>query len=259
MIKLLAFTTILVAAAAHSQVTLTYTGQPMVDRGGIGQSISQFETIPPYVAQRLMLTLTLDEPLAANLNNAPIYPTSSTFSDGIQTILPPTGQANNDYSSYWFSYRFSTDSAGKITSWQALLLVAPSTTPLIAIYNLSINSTLQGDTEFATSPCGIDNLLPGSSPMCTEWNSAPAGHWTQSALLPSAAPPSSTKVLQCAGYKVIAPTNWVISNISPNPTGNPSLCVLPANTSSSYYIKTTTNGGASWVWSRTLGSLGLGK
>jgi hypothetical protein len=71
------------------------------------------------------------------------------------------------------------------------------------------------------------------------------------------------KVLSCMNnsnvYKVVAPSNSVSSIVSPNITGLPSLCELPSTEPADWYIKTTLDGGTTWQWVHTLGSLSLGK
>ena len=71
------------------------------------------------------------------------------------------------------------------------------------------------------------------------------------------------EVLNCTRnsnvYKVVKPSNSVSSNVSPNITGLPSVCALPSTEPASWYIKTTNDGGTTWQWVNTLGSLGLGK
>jgi len=71
------------------------------------------------------------------------------------------------------------------------------------------------------------------------------------------------EVLNCTPnsnvYKVVKPSNSVSSNVSPNLSGLPSICALPSTEPATWYIKTTTDGGGTWHWADTLGSLGLGK
>ncbi len=60
-------------------------------------------------------------------------------------------------------------------------------------------------------------------------------------------------------YKTVKPSNTVSSNVSPNISGKPSICAVPSSKPTDWYIKTSTDGGATWQWVDTLGSLGLGK
>lgn len=83
------------------------------------------------------------------------------------------------------------------------------------------------------------------------------------ALLAFGSAHAATQVLSCypgnvPPLKVTLPSNTLSSNISPNATGSPSLCVVPANYPGSYFIKVTLNGGSTWSWV-TLASLGLGQ
>ena len=59
-------------------------------------------------------------------------------------------------------------------------------------------------------------------------------------------------------FKTVKPSNSVFSNVSPNISGKPSICASPSSTPASWYIKTTWDGGVTWQWVDTLGSLGLG-
>lgn len=59
-------------------------------------------------------------------------------------------------------------------------------------------------------------------------------------------------------YKTAKPSNSLSSNVSPNISGRPSLCAVPSSKPASWYIKTTWDGGVTWQWVDTLGSLGLG-
>ena len=60
-------------------------------------------------------------------------------------------------------------------------------------------------------------------------------------------------------YKVVKPSNSVSSNVSPNISGLPSICASPSSKPANWYIKTTWDGGVTWQWVDTLGSLGLGQ
>ena len=70
------------------------------------------------------------------------------------------------------------------------------------------------------------------------------------------------KVLYCSPgvnkYTVGPPDNDISSNVSPNANGSPGLCAVPFSEPETWYIKTTTDGGATWHWVHTLESLGLG-
>jgi hypothetical protein len=72
----------------------------------------------------------------------------------------------------------------------------------------------------------------------------------------------NVQVLYCSRgvnkYTVGPPNNDVSSNVSPNPHGSPSLCAVPSSEPATWYIKTTTDSGATWQWIDSLGALGLG-
>jgi probable HAF family extracellular repeat protein len=73
--------------------------------------------------------------------------------------------------------------------------------------------------------------------------------------------PPNAEVLNCTRgsdhYEVVKPSNSVSSAVSPNSLGNPVLCTLPSSEPATWYIKTTTDFGATWHW-ETLSSFGLG-
>ena len=73
----------------------------------------------------------------------------------------------------------------------------------------------------------------------------------------------SMKVLNCVQggnfYKVVRPSNFVSSNVSPNISGHPSICALPSSEPPTWYIKTTIDGGVTWHWKYMLEDLGLGE
>jgi len=60
-------------------------------------------------------------------------------------------------------------------------------------------------------------------------------------------------------YKAVKPSNSVSSNVSPNISGTPRFCAIPSSEPANWYIKTSWDGGVTWHWVDTLGSLGLGK
>jgi len=59
-------------------------------------------------------------------------------------------------------------------------------------------------------------------------------------------------------FKAVKPSNSVSSNVSPNISGSPSVCAVPSSKPANWYIKTSWDGGITWQWVDTLGSLGLG-
>ena len=59
-------------------------------------------------------------------------------------------------------------------------------------------------------------------------------------------------------YEVVKPSRSVSSNVSPNSSGNPSLCAIPSTEPAAWYIKTTPDGGETWQWQYMLKDLGIG-
>lgn len=76
----------------------------------------------------------------------------------------------------------------------------------------------------------------------------------------AATPPAGARVLSCTlggnTYLTVAPGAGVSMNVSPNPSGQPSLCGLPASFPQTYYVKTTVDGGKSWQWAYKLSDFG---
>lgn len=62
-------------------------------------------------------SLVLDSPLAPDLNNALIVPTSFSFSDGVNTFTEITSPHTTSGSTNASNFQFTTDSAGEITGW----------------------------------------------------------------------------------------------------------------------------------------------
>ncbi len=70
-------------------------------------------------------------------------------------------------------------------------------------------------------------------------------------------------VLSCtehgSAFKVVKPSNSVSSAVSPDISGTPTFCAVPSSKPANWYIKTSWDGGVTWQWVDTLGSLGLGQ
>jgi hypothetical protein len=75
--------------------------------------------------------------------------------------------------------------------------------------------------------------------------------------------PANLQVLYCSRgsnvYGVGPASNSISSNVSPNASGSPSICAVPATEPGSWYVRTTTDGGNTWHWIYTLSQLALGQ
>jgi hypothetical protein len=60
-------------------------------------------------------------------------------------------------------------------------------------------------------------------------------------------------------YRAVKPSNTVSSAISPNISGSPAYCATPGSKPATWFIKTSWDGGITWQWVDTLGTLGLGE
>jgi hypothetical protein len=78
-----------------------------------------------------------------------------------------------------------------------------------------------------------------------------------------ATPPQNVRVLSCitggGAYATVNPGPGVSMNVSPKPTGSPSLCGLPGAFPQDYYVKTTLDGGKTWQWTYLLSDFGFVK
>jgi len=148
-------------------------------------------------------------------------------------------------------FLFSTDSTGKITAW-----------------NFSIGGNFQLLDLTSPRPCclnqGTGSFTSGDIAIGFEINndqikqslSGPKGTWTQSSLS-NPAPTTNVEVRTCTSSWA-PPSNTMGSGIAPNANGSGEECGRPVLFPSSWYIRTTTDGGKTSEW-QTLASLGLGK
>ena len=266
---------LLLAGAAHAQVTtLTYqaSSEGSYCDGNYNACIPSNSSsdcnfiIPPELPYFQSSTdceqfkVVLTAPLAPNLVNALIPPLSMRISS-----VSLTGQIAENAANYpigslptypltamtetpsQYAFFVTTNNKGAITAWNFFFSAVDASNTSYYFSGNNVNDlmilTYASGTGYSESSIGF-----GGS----------GGTWTQSALAaPPPPPPATVKVLDCTGYKVIAPSSSAILNVSPSASGSPSECKLPGSVPGSWYVKTTTNGGHTWEWTATLESLGL--
>jgi len=250
---LLALTTIPMGAMAQ-QTTYSYIGAPM--KGTLSPGTSP----GPYDDTQLIGTIVLSAPLKPYQSSQIVVPITYSFNNN--PALSNTRRDNpifqGTYSGQLFS--FDTDVDGNIIGWT--VVIASTTFPTLAI-NENVGMTSVANNaggsydgyryEDVTTSCFVTQA-------CTVFSAftLTQGSWS---LGPLPQFPPNLGVLYCLQgqniYRVIKPSNTASSNVSPNLSGNPSLCAPPSTEPSTWYIKTTLDGGGTWKWV-LLSSLGFG-
>jgi hypothetical protein len=144
---------------------------------------------------------------------------------------------------------FSTDSTGKITNWN----FAINGNSVIDFGSGDIGAQSSG--SFSSGDVGNSTTESLSGHFYTVATSGPKGTWTQSSL--SNPTPPNIEVRTCTSSWA-PPSNTMGSGIAPNANGSGEECGRPILFPSTWYIRTTTDGGKTSEW-QTLASLGLGK
>jgi hypothetical protein len=227
---------LLLSSPAFSQVTLTY-------QSAMFPGEDNTNNIPcpnPQESQEcLQISITVPS-LPPNLNNQSVgaAQVNSVVFGPNQPVVPIYGDISSCASFY-----FSTDSTGKIIGWNFTITSITAAHGAVAFIGSS-------DIDYmVTTQYGVVGT-PGP------------GTWTQPPPPPAPSPVATvaagTKVLECTPtYKVIAPANNAVINVSETPSGS-TKCMLASTVPAFYYVKTTTNYGGSWEWTYTLADLGLG-
>lgn len=127
----------------------------------------------------------------------------------------------------------------------------------------SVSSAVSPDSSGIPSRCAIPSTEPATWYVKTTTDGGDTWQWTRTLEdLGLGSIPPDTGVLNCIQgnlslYRVVKPSNSVSSAVSPNSLGRPNRCALPSSEPATWYIKTTTDSGATWHWVM-LSSLGLG-
>jgi hypothetical protein len=239
--------------------TLTYQSQTLP---GTSTLVDGGVSIPSPVNDFYIITVTIAGPLAANLSNAAITPTSwivtcQNCGAPLSSAPPNIATAPMVYMTATSAvFMFSTDSTGKITNWNFAInggsLLGDGTGGILSQTNGSYNS---GDT-------GVSTQVANGHQYTVTVN-GPKGTWAQSSLsnptpAPTPAPTANVQLRTCSG-------TWgpVSNNVPAGITQNASGVGLHCTGSlkgypGSWYTKATTDGGKTYEFV-TLKSLNLGK
>ncbi len=167
----LLFISLAPGAKASPVTTYTYTGPDFTTFTGITACPVQCD---------LSGSFTVSSPLAANLTNATITPTSFSFTDGLNTLtnLNTTGAFDQA-----FFLLFSTNGAGQITQWEIIL-------SHVGLAEFETFSSISGGLP--SDETWIGN--PGTTPGDAFWEGTaggPSGPWVPStASIPTPEPAS---------------------------------------------------------------------
>lgn len=203
------------------------------------------------------ITVTVSGPLAPNLTMAPI--TGSwvvTCQSCVQDLSSPPANTSTQFVVDTVAtagvFLFSTDSTGKITNWS--LALNGNSTVTDGMGGLMSSSNGSFSTSFSSGDTGTSSFYTLRQYLVS--TSGPRGTWSQSSL---SNPPSSKNVeVRTCMSSWAPPSNTMGSGIAPNANGAGEECGRPILFPSSWYIRTTTDGGSTSEW-QTLASLGLGK
>jgi hypothetical protein len=175
---------------ASASYTYTYTGNDFTTITCVGNCPSPAYSTSDFISG----SFTLPSPLAPNLDDVSIFPSSFTFTDGPDTFTSGDPLISVCSCSPFFS-NFSTDASGNITAWNIMLtlgeLGAASLTTVDA--NLGVIRGLTVD-DYANYS---DNTPDGFTGQNTAQNTGDAGTWTLGTA--SSAPEPGSLVLLVTG------------------------------------------------------------
>jgi probable HAF family extracellular repeat protein len=153
-----------------------------------------------------------------------------------------------------------------LTSNVEVLNCLPDNYPIFKVVkpSNSVSSNVSPNSSGYPSICAIPSTEPPTWYIKTTTDGGATWQWKYMLeVLGLGELPSNLEVLNCVQggnfYKVVEPSNSVSSNVSPNSAGHPSICAIPSSEPGTWYVKTTTDGGATWQWKYMLEALGLGK
>jgi hypothetical protein len=182
-----------------------------------------------------------------NDRNRPMIPLSTfPFSPHSYTLGPPSAHC------------------GVVNLGALALITGPQTGPPFPItlpadgnyWGSNSGPSATGDGDAAGGACDLNGGTTIAKPFASAQLAITTWPPATVQLLPT------VDVLYCtqgsSKYGMGAPNNDVSSAVSPNASGSPSVCAVPRPEPSTWYIKTTTDGGKTWHWIYTLDQLGLG-
>lgn len=234
--------------------TLTYQSQTLA---GTSTEVNGPATIVLSINDVYTVDVTISGPLAPNLNMTTITPTAWTVlcqscqaplsSSPVTAMMTATSAV----------FMFSTDQTGKVTNWSFSI----NGNFYLPFDDGSTNGSIinQGSGVYTSGASDVGNSTDlGSGKPYTVLTSGPRGIWTQSSLS-NPAPAVQVLARTCNGTWG-PPSNSVPGGLTPNADGSAMNCRVPAQYPSSWYMKTTIDGGKTvqFVQLKTLG-LGNGK
>jgi len=163
------------AAIAGPVTTYTYTGPAFTTFTGVAACPVQCD---------LSGWFTVSSPLAANLTNATITPTSFSFTDGLNTLTNLNTTGTFDQANFLL---FSTNGAGQITQWEIIL-------QHVGLAEMETFSSISGGAP--SDEAWIGN--PGTTSGTALWVGAAGGSsgpWVPSTLTTTTPEPTSLLLL----------------------------------------------------------------
>jgi hypothetical protein len=178
-----------------ASTTYTYTGNDFTTITCVANCPSPAFATSDFISG----SFTLSSPLAPNLDEVSIFPSSFTFTDGPDTFTSGNPLISVCNCSPSFS-NFSTDASGNITAWNIMLtlgeLGAASLTTVDAYLGVVRGTTVEDSANFS------DNTPDGFTGQNAAQNTGDAGTWTASAT--SSAPEPGSLILLVMGLVGIA-------------------------------------------------------
>jgi hypothetical protein len=234
--------------------TVTYASQTL---SGTSTTVDGGNTDSYPLNDVYMITVTVSEPLAPNLNMAMITPIAWVVT--CQNCLSPLSSSPTNapapplvfMSATSAVFMFSTDATGKITNW-SFAINGNSTTTDYGEFASQNNGSFSSSFSSGDAASSFDT--PGIS-QYKQVNAGPAGLWTQSSL--SSPSPAVTVLARTCNSTWATPNNNVPAGLTPNANGTGMNCRVPSQYPPSWYIKVTTDGGKTYEFV-TLASLSLG-
>jgi hypothetical protein len=159
-------------------ITLEYTGNPFTDFFNTGTPPGDLHE----PGDRILVSIDLLQPLAANLVEEDVTPISFSIMDGVNTVTDATTDVG-------FIFQFWTDGVGLITNWAVdARTYDPNFPPLGRIVSLrTVNLDFRGFSvdEGVDVACGQGSLPPGpcltGGPLTAGTNSDAPGAWAYKA------------------------------------------------------------------------------
>jgi hypothetical protein len=252
-IFLISFIAVVASAQSHAQQTWNFTSGAMTVVSGSGPT----GPITGYVV--------LATPLPAN-GATLVTPTDFSFSTPLgllseaNLVLQSNPVTQNGTMNVSFSF---VTTNGQITAWTVIVNDTWGQFSGGEEHEYLTLSSSSGNNYVGV----VDLYAPCSQGLATCYSveaTSSAGTWAAlnnpSCPVSPPPPPSGLQSEQCnPTVSLVTPTNGLMQYVSPNNNGNPRECQKPSNTSKSWFIKTTSDGGKTFSYATTLEQLELGK